>query len=366
MNHTDIILLVLLSFVGMEFLVSFINLVSRLQLPKSSKQHDKKISILIPARNEEQNIGNLLNDIINLCYSNFEVIVLNDNSEDNTAEVVQKYISQDSRIKLINSNKLPKDWLGKNYACNELSNNATGDYFLFIDADVRISGDILERAAAYLERFNLSLLSIFPLQKMETIGEKIVVPIMNMVLLSLLPLILVRKSKFRSLSAANGQFMMFRSDLYNKLKPHQIFRKSKTEDIDITKFYKRMRYKTSCMLGDEGISCRMYNGLNDSIEGFSKNIIAFFSNSILFAMTYWIINTYSALIAFISGKTELALYIVIIQILTMIFISIKSKQSILSNIFLMPIRLFIFLFIIIKSIYYAITKGYKWKGRLLS
>ena len=274
-----------------------------------------------------------------------------------------QFMDYDMRIKLIESSGLPNGWLGKNYACHEMSKQAKGKYFLFLDADVRLSRNIIINSIAKAEKYKLGLLSIFPLQQMYTIGEKITVPNMNFILLSLLPLILVRKTKYQSLAAANGQFMLFQSDNYKSIYPHEKMKANKVEDIEIARYYKQLNIKIACLTGDEKISCRMYHGFNESVNGFSKNVIYFFGRSFVLAYLFWLITTVGFVVVYIgSDITTFILYVIILFIIK-ILISVISKQETLTNLmFLIPQQLTLGI-IILKAGISSLKKDYQWKGR---
>ncbi len=228
----------ILAFFVLRFIVSAVNVIFSPVLKKQHPEGNPFVSVLIPARNEEKNIGNILNDLKTQSYSNIEVLVFNDQSTDNTRKLVLDFESSDKRIHLIDSGNLPEGWLGKNNACYQLAQKAKGSYFLFLDADVRIKPGIIESTLAQMQKHRLNLLSIFPKQTMDTVGEKITVPVMNSILLSLLPMILTRASKRQSLAAANGQFMLFERETYLKTEPHEKVKGHKVEDILIARMYK--------------------------------------------------------------------------------------------------------------------------------
>ncbi len=321
------------------------------------------VSILIPARNEEDNIGNLLNDIENQAYDNIEVIVFNDMSTDNTDEIVKHYSLKDSRIRLINSVGLPENWLGKNHACHSLASHAKGEYLLFLDADVSISGDVIERAVITARKFKLGLLSVFPVQIMITPGEKITVPNMTNILLSLLPLIFVRKSWFSSHSAANGQFMLFERERYLKNLPHQKFRMNKVEDIEIARFYKKSKINIACITGIDEVKCRMYSGFNEAVNGFSKNIVNFYGNSFTLAIIYWLVTTLGFIFILIALPFEVFILYLTMTVLTRIMISISAKQKISDNfLYAIPQQISLGLFIF-KAVSNRLNKNFVWKGR---
>jgi glycosyltransferase involved in cell wall biosynthesis len=327
-------------FMFTRFLVAFVNLLFDPRLKTLNLNEKPFISVLIPARNEEKNIDNILNDLCQQDYSNLEIIVFNDDSKDNTSAIVEKHAAKHPNIKQVNSHELPEGWLGKNYGCYTLSQYAKGRYFLFLDADVRVQSTLIESAIAHLQKYKLGLVSIFPKQQMETIGEKISVPVMNSILLSLLPLILVRVSKRPSLAAANGQFMLFDAEVYRRMRPHETMRKNKVEDIAIARNFKREGIKIDCLTGNSSIRCRMYPGYYEAILGFTKNMAAFFGNSLLLAILYWLITTFGIFVVLFALSLNMFIIYLICSLICRTLVSIVSNQKILDNlVFLIPQQL---------------------------
>jgi len=355
-----------LSFTLIQMLVVLVNLIFKEKINNLESDFNGLVSVLIPARNEELNIGNLLEDLQKQDYTNIEVIIFDDQSNDNTSEIVKHFMDSDKRIKLIESVELPSGWLGKNYACHEMSKLAKGKYLLFIDADVRLKGRIIFHSIAKSEMNNLGLLSIFPIQQMQTIGEKVTVPNMNFILLSLLPLMLVRKTKYKSIAAANGQFMLFQSEIYQSLCPHKKMKSNKVEDIEIARYFKKLNFPVACLTGYESVTCRMYHGFKESVNGFSKNIISFFGNSYLLAFLFWLITTFGFIVVFVGASTYLLIFYFIILITIRIFVSDISKQKILSNILLIIPQQISLGIILFKAGMNTLKKEYLWKGRNIS
>jgi glycosyltransferase involved in cell wall biosynthesis len=340
-----------------------LNLLLETSLPRITGKPSGLVSILIPARNEEINIGNILQDLQNQEYPDIEIIVFDDQSEDRTPDIVNEFAVTDKRIRLFRSEGLPEGWLGKNFACHSLAKHSKGDYLLFLDADVRIKKNIIGKAVSFSEKHSLSLISIFPKQEIKTIGEKITVPVMNYILLSLLPLILVRKSGFPSLAAANGQFMFFKERIYHLIEPHSLMRNNKVEDIAIARYLKENRHRVSCLVGDDDISCRMYTGFRDATEGFSKNVIAFFGNSFLLAVIFWLVTTFGLLPVIFSPSTILIPAYIAAYMITRIFISLASRQNLFSNLLhIIPLQVSMGIFIY-KAFINKHFKKYQWKGR---
>lgn len=338
-----------------------INFLFRQAIAKTEIQNNDLISVLIPARNEENNIARLL-DALQKLNNNIEILVCNDHSTDKTEEIISRYQTTDQRIRLIESEVLPKGWLGKNHACYQLAKQASGKYLLFIDADVVISGNIIADAVSYAKKHKLGLLSVFPKQVLLTTGEKKAVPLMNYILLTLLPLIFVRMSPFKSHTAANGQFMLFESKTYFELEPHKQFKNSAVEDIAISKFYKKQKIKIACLIGEERIQCRMYDSYKDALNGFSKNIFMFFGNSPIMAFIFWAFVTLGIVPIILYNINLILLYLLGVLLIQFLY-AIICRQSIIITIVYFPANMFFMLRVMINALIIKKQKKYLWKGR---
>ncbi|MEE4257616.1 MAG: glycosyltransferase family 2 protein [Bacteroidales bacterium] len=350
-------------FVLLQFLVALANIIWYEQMKGMSTDRSEKVSVLIPARNEEANIATIIKDVLAQDHEQIELIVFDDQSEDSTAAIVGSYAEKDRRVKLIRSTSLPEGWMGKNHACHTLAGQASGRYFLFLDADVRISGDIIGQSIAHASKHDLGLISIFPEQLMPGIGERMSVPIMNYILLTLLPLILVRASGRPSLAAANGQFMFFEAETYRRLQPHQTMRTNRVEDIAIARYYKEKGETISCQTGDDRIRCRMYKNYAEAFNGFSKNVIDFFGGSAFFAILFWLITSLGMILVIIGMSPLMILAFFVIYLSGRILVSLRSKQNVCMNlIFLLPQQISMGVFILNALLHYR-GKKLEWKGR---
>lgn len=351
-------------FLVVRLLVSLINLLSFHYLPsKAPLTNDTSVSVLIPARNEENNIGILLKQLDSFSSSLFEIIVYDDNSTDGTAAIINSAIQGNPKFKLMLGGPLDKGWLGKNHACHLLAKEAQGDVLLFLDADVKIREGAIPKAILHMQKHDLHLLSIFPKQIFSSLGEKVTVPIMNWILLSLLPLILVRTIKNPSFSAANGQFMMFKTDTYKEHWPHKLFRNHMAEDIAIIKYFKTRLLKSDTLLGNKDIECRMYSGAKEAIEGFTKNIFQFFGDRMLMTILVGVITTIAPLIIYLNLGVLFGAVYLLGMVLIRIFVSVASRQSPWQNVLLLLPQHAVFLIIIAKRIINNGKKELIWKGR---
>ena len=357
---------VILFLTFLRFLVALVNMLSRPYLPALSSQNENlpPLSILIPVRNEGKNIGNLLGSLIKLPYSNTEILVYDDGSTDGTAGIINTYALNDDRIRYFKGGDLPEGWTGKNHACHVLAAEAKGDYLLYLDADVTVGNDLLRRTVSYARKHNLSLLSIFPMQEMRTTGEKIVVPFMFRMLLSMLPLFLIRRCSWTSFSAANGQMMLFRSDDYRKYLFHQRVKDKLAEDIEIMRVIKRAGLRGDTLVGGDEIRCRMYNSYREGVNGFARNIFSMFSNSILFFLLFSLTGLFGWIIfLFLPWYFILSYLFMVISLNTMS--AVTSRQKIATSLrYLLP-GIGAFYHIAFLAVKAAATGRYEWKGRNL-
>lgn len=358
----EFILYIVVAFTAIQLIVALFNSVFKQKMNAASNK-GPLVSVLIPARNEEQNIINVLRDLSAQDYHHYEVLVYDDESTDSTADIVTAFIQKNEKVRLITSKGLPNGWLGKNHACHSLAMEAKGDYLLFLDADVRVKHNIIGKTVSFSVKNNLSLTSVFPKQILNSWGEYATIPIMNYILLTLLPLILVRKIALPSLAAANGQYMFFDAVNYRSLLPHEAMKAEKVEDIKIAQYYKENRMKVACLANEADIKCHMYNSYEESLNGFSKNVVTFFWGSTLISILFWLITTLGFLPVLLGyGTKGLAIYIVAV-LLIRILVSLTSNQSAIQNIiYLLPQQISLGVMILI-SIENKLKKEHIWKGR---
>ena len=198
---------------------------------------------------------------------------------------------------------------------------------------------------------------------MKSWGENATIPIMNYILLTLLPLILVRKIGMTSIAAANGQYMFFDAKNYMNTLPHQVMKSEKVEDIKIDRYYKQKHLKVACLASETDVKCHMYDSYQESVNGFSKNVTTFFGNSILLAILFWLATTLGFIpVLLIYGSSGLAIYLAAVIIIH-IMVSVTSGQSIFRNIIYLLLQQISLGLIILKSIQSKLKKEHIWKGR---
>lgn len=323
---------ILLTMLMLRFMVVLTNLLSKPFLPKADPgNYLPKVSVLIPARNEEANLPNLLSDLSACVYPNIEVIVCNDHSTDATSKILSDFQEAKSNFNWFLGEELPEGWVGKNYACHQLARRATGDYLLYLDADVRVSALFINYLVSFANRKKLTLLSVFPQQQLLTKGEWYTVPIMNWILLSFLPLPLVRMRWFSSLSAANGQVMFFETKSYREHLWHQMVKGVNVEDITIARMVKKKKLRLAVLLGNNDVSCRMYTEYNEAINGFARNMHQYFGGSRCWMFFFVLISWIRVPALFFLLSPWFALFAFVIELVMRGNVSYLSRQSVGKN-----------------------------------
>ncbi|MFA6249559.1 MAG: glycosyltransferase family 2 protein [Mucilaginibacter sp.] len=356
-------LLVTFIFLILRFTVTLFNFLSNPKLPRIGKHYEDKVSILIPARNEADDILTLLQSIAQQNYQNYEVIVLDDNSSDNTFALCEEFARSHKNFKAIKGEVLPAGWLGKNFACYQLAQQATGNYFLFLDADEKIGDRLINSAIHRMNLRGLSLLSLFTNQTMLTTGENMVVPLMHYILLNLLPLRLVYLVKSAAVAAASGQFMLFNAEDYNNYQWHQQAKNKVVEDVEIMKIVKASKLNGEALLANGMISCRMYKGYNEAVNGFGKNFLAAFNYNVFGFLIYLLLIIGGPVVVVMTMNPNFIAMMAGLIMLSRIMISLTAGQNAWLNLLLHPIQMLSLLLIGITSIQKYLTKTTVWKGR---
>jgi chlorobactene glucosyltransferase len=209
-------------------------------------------------------------------YPDLEILVLDDHSSDGTADLVFQRSKGDPRIRLLRGKDLPAGWTGKAWACHQLAQEARGDYLVFVDADTRFSNITLSHAVSLAVQNKADLLSLWPYLEAKSWSEHLVIPYVHLFILLYLPHWLGGRSA--SLGAANGQFLLFRREAYEKIGGHAAVSGHLVEDIALAR---KMRASGFQVLNRDGtnpghhialVHCRMYDNFRDLWDGFTKNL----------------------------------------------------------------------------------------------
>ncbi|MED4533162.1 glycosyltransferase family 2 protein [Metabacillus fastidiosus] len=336
---------------------------------KTESQENTLVSILVPMRNEERNAAALVQCLKLLTFSNIEYILLDDQSTDRTSAILHKVVHNDRRFKIINGRNLQDGWSGKVFACHQLQKVAKGDYLLFIDADVRLSSDCIQKSLALLKKHKAKLLTGFPAFQVPPLLSKILVPMQHFAIMFHLPIFIANKTTIQAATAAHGAFMLFERSAYLQINGHESVKSSLVEDVHIARKMKESGFHVLLANITGEVSCLMYETNKEVWEGFLKNIYIGLNRSILFVFIltgfyslFYILPFIWLLYGFLTLQPVYCIPYIIIFLQRFIIDLLTKQYWFLS--FLMPISAIFFIAIMHASMWTSLRqKSYKWKGR---
>jgi chlorobactene glucosyltransferase len=354
-------------------------------LPQIAPDAPPRVSVLLPARNEAVRIRTCLESLLEQNYPSLEILVLDDESSDATAEIVRALgfsTDPESNHRLIPGAPLPPGWTGKSWACHQLAEAAHGEYLLFTDADTHHQPGAISSAISAGQRFGCDLLTLWPYQTTVTFTEKLIIPLIFVVGGSYLPhwllvwaqraprLARILGSKFLALcGTATGQFLLFRRESYFRMGGHRAVGDHLVEDISLARdVAKRIPdgWRLVTCDGSRLVSCRMYTSLSQIWEGFTKNLWPVFDGDWI---GFWLAIIWQFLVCVLPflvlpffHRTEVWLVAGIILCLR-VAAAVRFKTSWLSVCF-QPVGYSFALLIAVNSFWQAKRKGITWKDRV--
>jgi glycosyl transferase family 2 len=248
---------------------------SRLYLPPPEaipgNMQDPKISVLIPARNEAENIADALRSVLANQGVDFEVLVGDDCSDDDTPAIVTEIAQRDPRVRLLSVETPPQGWNGKQHASQRLAEAAANPLLCFLDADVRLAPDALSRIARRMSESDAQLLSGVPRQETRTWMEQLLIPLIHFVLLGYLPLDRMRAGTDPAYAAGCGQLMLAWRTAYRTAGGHAAIRSTLHDGLKLPAAFRRAGFKTDLFDATPVAHVRMYRGARQVWHGLSKN-----------------------------------------------------------------------------------------------
>ena len=341
-------------------------------LPRIKKGHGEnldRISILIPMRNEQRNVKQCISMLKQLTYPQLEFIIYNDQSTDLTGQMLYQEIEGDARFRVIEGVELPSNWVGKVHACHQLQRVATGKYLAFIDADVTLSSHIFEKVVPLMRENKIGLITGFPHFMYSNWLDRLVLPMMHFLVNFHLPVALANYTKWPAATAANGTFLFFEREAYEKMGGHLVVKNSLLEDVEIARAMKKSGMRVLLVNLSKDSSCKMYTSAFETWQGFSKNTFNglnySFRNAVLFVLFYSVTYVFPLVLLINSIVFSNWLYAIpyILIVIQRMVSDFKSKTPLYYALF-MPLSSLAMLIILCNSIYlYQTKRSYVWKGR---
>jgi len=272
------------------------------------KHNNPKVSIILPARNEEEFLPKCLDSLIDQDYSNYEIIAIDDSSEDLTPKIISKYAKQNSKIIPVSAKPKPDGWMGKNWACREGYKKATGELLLFTDADTKHAKNVISLAVSHLLTFNLDALTAMP--KMVTIDfwTKITLPMISTFLHTRFSAVRVNDPSKKT-GYFFGSFFIIKQKTYEDVGTHEGVKQEIIEDGALGKKVKESGYKMKMVRGDHLIEAVWARDKSTLWNGLKRLMIPLYLQSqgiavgIFFAVLFLLfmpfpILAYSSILAF--------------------------------------------------------------------
>ena len=369
-----VLFLLMFSVIGLLTVVLTVTLFNAITAPMLKNagecQNCPRVSVLIPARNEEANIGACIEGFLAQKYNNFEIRVLDDQSTDRTGSIIQQFSERYAEVRAMQGEPLPSGWMGKNWACHQLSQHADGDILIFTDADNRPAPNAIASTVAYMQRFELGLLSAFPEKVTGTLAEKLVVPVVDMFVYAGLPLWLTYFSRFPSLAAASGLWIAFTREAYRRVGGHQSVSNQIVEDVELSRLAKKKGIKILTSAGTGVVCCRMYHSFNEVWRGFSKNLFGLVRHrTVPFFILTFVLFTICVLpyiTVWFASLTKLSLVAISMNMIIRAVLALKYRHAFFTSVVLHPLGVLATLLIGINSFYQVKRGRLEWKGRRIN
>lgn len=331
------------------------------------------VSILVPARNEEQNIASCVRSLLAQDYPFFEVLVLDDRSEDGTGSILEKLAGSQPGLRVLQGAAPPGDLPGKNWACSQLARQAQGDLLFFTDADTRHKPGTLRAFVTALEGEQADLLTGFPCQEVHTWGERLLVPFFSWAMLCFIPLVLAYRLRLPALASAVGQGLLFRREAYWTVGGHIQAGSSIVDDLVLARRIKAAGLRWRVTFAADLVSCRMYQESQAAMDGFEKNLFAAFDFRLLpflFVFIWLAVMFWEPMIVLLASLFGLAPQARADELIACLGLSLLVWLVPYMDLrlpfwlaFLYPLTILSTEVVALQSLYHSLRGGLSWKSR---
>ena len=234
-----------------------------------------RVSVLVPAKDEQERIEACVSSVLSQDYPNFDVVVIDDRSGDETGRILDRVAANDPRVRVVHvrPGELPYGWGGKSHALHrgvELARRHDSAWLLFVDADVRLEPDALSSALAVAAKRDFDMVSLLPRFVGRGFWEELLQPLAGAATGAMFAIALTNANHNRT-AFANGQFMLVRREPYENTGGHEAIKGTLSEDTAIAQSLKRAGYRPRLGWGDAVASVRMYDSLGSIVRGWGRN-----------------------------------------------------------------------------------------------
>jgi glycosyltransferase involved in cell wall biosynthesis len=329
-----------------------------------------RVSIIVPARNEEGDIELSLTRLFELDYTNYEVIAVNDRSTDRTGEIMEKMAARANvhgRLRVIHHRELPPGWLGKTHAMWTAANSATGDWLLFTDADVQFKPDSVRRALAYAEAERADHVVLFPQMIMKRPGEYMMIAFFQTMFVFGHRPWKVSDPKTKDHMGV-GAFNLIRRSAYQAVGTYQALRMEVLDDMKLGKVVKNAGLAQRNVFGADLISIRWAHGARGVVDNLTKNFFAVLSfqwwRALISAFGLAFLNLMPFLGVVLAHGWERVPYAIALSSMFLIYLGMSWRSRVPAYYFaLHPVSTILFVYILLWSTLYTLwNDGIVWRG----
>ena len=259
---------------------------------RAAGEKQPSVSVLVPVRDEADTLPTTLAALA--AQPAAELIVLDDGSTDGSFELATELLSAHPHAQVVRGRPAPPGWVGKTWAVHQLSELAEGELLLFCDADVQLADGAVPAVLTEMARQQADVFSVFPRQVTGSLGEQLLTPLIDDVLLCLLPFALLSMD-IPSAATANGSVLVFTRAAYRQLGGFAAVRGELVEDVAMARRTRRAGLKLGLALGGRVVSTRMYDGYRELVPGFARGLLPVVgSRTGLVAGLLWHLLAYTA------------------------------------------------------------------------
>lgn len=252
--------------------------------PGAGRSSSATVSLLVPARDEAETIGACLESLVAQDCGRVEIVVLDDQSTDDTAAIVRSFA--DRGVRLVQGAPVPDGWTGKNWACDQLARASGGDVLCFVDADTVFDPSAVGAALELLESSRSDLVTLLLAAQHRTVAQATLLPIVNHALMALFPVWMMHRDRPSRVALGIGPFMMVTRSAYDAVGGHAAAPGDIVDDVRLARAIKRSGRRVRLANGTALARTRWYSGFRDICRGFAKNAFgAIDSNYLLAAAT---------------------------------------------------------------------------------
>jgi glycosyltransferase involved in cell wall biosynthesis len=331
-----------------------------------------RVSIIVPARNEEQDIEQSLTRLLELDYDSYEVIAVNDRSTDRTGEIMERVAAHRSvdtaaRLRVIHHQELPPGWLGKTHAMWTATNQATGDWLLFTDADVLFKPDSLRRAVAYAEAERADHLVLFPQMIMKRPGEYMMIAFFQTMFVFGHRPWKVADPKSKDHMGV-GAFNLIRRSVYAAIGTYEALRMEVLDDMKLGKVVKNAGFAQRNVFGADLISIRWARGARGVVNNLTKNFFAVLSfqwwRTLISAFGLAFLNLMPFIGIWLAHGWERLPYAIALGSMFSIYVGMSWRSGVPAYYFLLhPVSTALFIYTLLLSMFHALwNDGIIWRG----